>query len=113
MAQGQQMMSNQSTPVAVVLKDLGGEVFTHIDELPPGTLITIESSAPTIVGVVMNPDGLSATLTSDDLGTATITVSATKPDGSPWVGSPDNLEITVVHSDPDTMTVMLSAPVPE
>lgn len=110
MSAPQSMKSNESTPVSVTILDEGGEAFTSV---PPGYTITITSDAPNVVGVKMDPSGISAMLTSDDIGQANITISTTKPDGSHLLDSPDVTTITVENSQPNRQNVTFSAPVPE
>lgn len=113
MANPQTMMSDQKIPVGVTLLDKGGEAYATLADLPAGSSVTIESSNPTVVGVTMRPDGLNADLSSDDIGTATITITALKPDGSHWGGSPDVTTVNVVHAEPGNVNVTFGAPEPE
>lgn len=113
MAQPQTMTSDQKLPVGVTILDAGGEPFATLEELPAGSVVTFESSNPSVVGVSVRADGLNADLSSDDIGTATITITALKPDGSHLQGSPDVTEVTVSHAVPGAINVTFGAPEPE
>jgi hypothetical protein len=104
------LVSDQKVAIGVTILDKGGEPFASP---PPGTTVTFESSNPSIVGVVVRPDGLNADLSSDDIGVSTITVSAIKGNGTHLEGSPDTLEVTVVNAEVGTMTLTVGAPEPE
>lgn len=105
------LLSDQKVAIGIAVADKGGELFT---EKPAGITVTFESSDPSIVGVVVRPDGLNADLSSDNIGTAVVTVSATRDaDGSHLAGSPDTLEVTVVHAEPDSINLTVGAPEPE
>lgn len=109
----QTMTSAQRLPVGVTLLDTGGEAYASLAALPAGSTVTFESSDPTVVGVTMHPDGLNADLSSDNIGTAQITITALKPDGTHWQGSPDVTDVTVVHAEPGAINVTFGAPVAE
>jgi hypothetical protein len=110
MASPVQLVSDQKLPIGVTILDKGGEPFASP---PPGTTVTFESSDPTIVGVTVRPDGLNADLSSDNIGVATITVSAVKGNGTHLQGSPDTLEVTVINAEPGSMNLTVGAPEPE
>lgn len=104
------LTSAQKLAIGFTILDKGGEAFTFV---PPGHVVTFESSDPSVVGVATRPDGLNADLSSDNVGVAIITASAIKPDGTHMPGSPETLEVTVVHADPDGATFTVGAPEPE
>jgi hypothetical protein len=110
MAEPITMTSAQRVPVGLTILDAGGEKFQTKADLPEGTVITFESSNPNVVGIEELPSGLNAWLTSDDVGTSSITVRALKPDGTDMPGSPDVTEVTVQHADPDSLNVTFGAP---
>lgn len=113
MSQPQTMNSAEKQTVSVTLLDEGGERYASLADLPAGSTVTFESSNPAVVGVTVREDGLSAVLSSDDIGSSTITVTALKPDGSHWTNSPDVTEVNVVHAAPGAINVTFSAPEPE
>lgn len=115
MGNPQTMMSDKRLPVGVTILDSGTPPapFASIEELPEGSIVTIESSDPDIVGVEMHADGLHADLTSDGIGTSTITISALRPDGSHLANSPSVTEVTVTHAQPGSINVAFGAPEPE
>lgn len=110
MAQPITMTSDQKLAVGVTILDKGGEIF---ETAPPGYTISFESSDPSIVGVTVRPDGINADLSSDNIGTSTITVTVLKPDGAHLGGSPDSTEITVAHAEAGQANVTFGAPEPE
>jgi hypothetical protein len=114
MSASQKMTTAQTLPVGVTLLGQGTPPipYTSLDELP-GWAVTFESSDPSVVGVVVREDGLNADLTSDNVGTATITITVTKPDGTALAGTPDVTEVTVVNALPGNANVTFGAPVDE
>jgi len=112
MSQPQTMTSDQKLAVGVTILDKGGEAYASIDEAS-GFTVTFESSNTTVLGVVVRPDGLNADLSSDDIGTSTLTITATRPDGTHLIGSPDMTEITVKNAAPGAINVTFGAPEPE
>jgi hypothetical protein len=107
MAAPMTMTSSQKIPVGVTILDEGGEAFATV---PEGYTVSFESSNPSVVGVSVRPDGLNADLSSDDIGTSTVTVTVIKPDGSHLNGSPDVTDITVVNAAPNSANVTFGAP---
>lgn len=107
------MTSDQRLPVGVTILDAGGEAFEHFDDLPEGYVVEFKSSNPDVVGVTVRPDGLNADLSSDDVGTSTLTVTVKDPNGNNLPGTPDETVITVAHAAPGSANVTFGAPEPE
>lgn len=112
MSAKQTMTSDQKLPVGVTILDKGGERYNHVNELPPGSVVSIVSSNPSVVGVTMREDGLNADLSSDDIGTAEITIDVVI-DGEHLAGVPDVTEVEVIHAAPGSANVTFGAPGPE
>lgn len=113
MSQSQFMLSNERKVVAVSILDKGGEVIQDSDQLPAGWKVSFESSNPDVVGIAVRGDGLTADLSSDNIGTSTITISTTRPDGSHLKDSPDVTELEVRAAEPDAQNVTFSEALPE
>lgn len=101
------LMSDQKLAIGVTILDKGGEPFASV---PAGYAVSFVSSDASTVGVIVRPDGLNADLSSDNIGVATITVSAQKPDGTHLAGSPDTLEVTVINAEANSMNLTVGAP---
>jgi len=113
MSQPQTMTSDQKLPVGVTILDAGGEPFASLADMPEGYEVSFESSNPEVVGVTVRPDELNADLSSDGIGTATITVSVKDPEGNHLEGSPDETIVTVAHAAPGAANITFGAPEPE
>lgn len=104
------LTSDQKIPVGVTILDKGGEAYASMDDMPAGYEVTFESSDPDVIGVHEREDGLNADLSTDNIGTSTLTVSVKGPDGTHLAGSPDTTEITVRNAEPGSANVTFGAP---
>lgn len=78
--------------------------------LPAGATLDFVSSDPAVARVVVDESGLACTVHSDDVGTATVTVT---PGGS-WENLPgDTCEVEIVNAEVGSINLTASAPTPE
>lgn len=115
MSASQLMTLDQTLPVGVTILGAGTPPVPYASaaELPEGWSVSFESSDATVVGVTVRADGLNADLTSDGIGTATVTVKVTKPDGTFLAGTPDETIVEVRNALPGQANVSFGAPVAE
>jgi hypothetical protein len=105
------MTNTQSLAIGVTILDRRGNTLT---KLPAGASIDFVSSDPKIVSVAKRADGMNADLGSENVGTATITVTPsglTKADGSPFES--DTVEITVTDAAPNSLNTTVGEPTDE
>lgn len=104
-----QLLTNEKAHVSVTILDKGGNQFQDLADAPAGTTVVFESSDPSVLSIEVRPDGLVADVKTNAVGTATVTVTTTKADGSQMNDSPDVTEVTVAHAEPDRQNVSWSA----
>lgn len=101
------MTDKQKCPAGITIVDVDGQ---PLKSRPEGATITFASTDPSIADFAVDGDGLNGTITSGQVGAATINVSVVLPDGPTLTGS---LEVEVTNSLPGSVNFTAGTPVDE
>lgn len=101
------LSDKQHCPAGVTLTDQDGQPFA---KLPDGYTVTFENSNPDVASFVVGEDGMNGDITSGKVGTASISVTVTAPDGTVQT---DSLSVAVTNSAPGAANFTAGTPVDE
>jgi hypothetical protein len=102
----QTMTDSQQTTLGVSEADKRGN---PTGPLPAGTKVTFLVDNPNVLTLTPNPDGVTCMAASaGPLGTATVTVNVTNPDGSS--GGTGSLAFTIIAGSPTQIAVTATPP---
>lgn len=101
------LTDRQHVLIGVTILDADGQPFA---QLPDGAQLTFASDTPDVAGVSVQPDGMSADITSGKVGVAVVTAAYTDAAGN---SISDSLAVAVQNSAPGSLNLTVGVPVDE
>jgi hypothetical protein len=101
------MTNLQKVGAGVSIVDADGQPFST---LPPGVTVDFVSSDPAVAAVTVLADGMNIEVGSGQVGTATVTATATFPDATVFS---DTLAVAVQNSAPGSVNFTVGTPIDE
>jgi hypothetical protein len=101
------MTNRQHVSIGVSILDADGQPFAA---LPDGAQLTFASDTPDVAGVTVQPDGMSADVSSGKVGTAIVTAAYTDAAGN---SLSDSLAVAVQNSAPGSLNLTVGTPADE